>query len=57
MKTIDSLLTKIKEQSSEDKNDCLIVKFFQNEAKKGAHLRSKQCLISCRCKKCNPVML
>jgi hypothetical protein len=35
-----------------DKQYCLVDAFYKKEAEKPKHLRSKVCLIYCRCNKC-----
>jgi hypothetical protein len=38
-------------------DECLVRKFFEEEAKKPIGQRSSSCLISCPCSKCNPATL
>lgn len=38
----------------QDWDECMIARFFLEEAKKPAAIRSTACMISCPCRRCNP---
>lgn len=44
-------------QETNEHHPCLVEAFFREEEKKPAHLRSRSCLISCPCPRCQPAMM
>lgn len=47
-------LPKVDPFTGRENMPCMIEQFFENEKKKPIGQRSKSCLISCPCPKCNP---
>jgi hypothetical protein len=45
------------EIKSEEYDDCAVVRFFKEEAKKPVGMRATSCLLCCSCKKCEKVSL
>lgn len=45
------------ENDCQDEQPCLVRAFFERESQKSPHRRSNHCMISCKCKRCNPYWL